>query len=178
MNDLRRNISAFTLLLVLIGPGVFTYSYLKYQRKQIKRTLKWRMIASTDRKGLVHFSFTAGEAEKELIWEHSKEFEYRGKMYDVVDCEITGDTIHYTCWLDHEETALNKKLSGIVSLAWGQNDNKKEKEGRLISYFKSLYFEEVEGIAFRTPESLQPHHDCPSGLTTGHGRSQDKVPKA
>lgn len=97
------------------------------------------MIAGMDKKQLVLLKFTKAEKETQLRWKHSKEFEFKGQMYDVVESEISGDTLSYRCWWDNEETGLNKKLTNLVSDILGNNQQNKENNKRLVQFFKSLY---------------------------------------
>lgn len=97
------------------------------------------MLAGMDKKQLVLLKFTRAEKETKLRWKHSKEFEFKGQMYDVVESEISGDTLSYRCWWDNEETGLNKKLTNLVSDILGNNQQNKENNKRLVQFFKSLY---------------------------------------
>ena len=97
------------------------------------------MIDGIDKKELVLLKFTKEQSKTELDWEHSKEFEYAGEMYDVVEETIKGDSIYYYCWWDHEETKLNKQLSDLVTKAMGQNQQNKENQNRLQNFLKTLY---------------------------------------
>ena len=84
------------------------------EKAALKREIKWKMIAGIDQNELVLLKFSKEEAETKLRWEHSKEFEYDGQMYDIVSKEIKGDSIYYRCWWDYEEPALNRKLQQLV----------------------------------------------------------------
>ncbi len=99
------------------------------------------MIAGLDKNELVLFKFTDTEAQTELNWEHSKEFEYKGQMYDVVEKLIQGDTIYYWCWWDHEETKLNKQLDRLLANVLGDNPQRQEKKSQLADFFKKLFYE-------------------------------------
>ena len=112
----------FSLALPLLGCFVF----LKIQKQRIKKEIKRHLMAEVSNKQLVTLSFTLKEAKQHLKWEHEKEFEYQGEMYDVVRKEIKGDIIFYHCWWDHEETALN------------QNPTRKNQETSLVQFFKNL----------------------------------------
>jgi hypothetical protein len=51
----------------------------------------------------------------ELLWEHSKEFEFRGNMYDIKTSFTAGDTAYYYCYLDHKEKDLNATKTRLAS---------------------------------------------------------------
>ncbi len=132
------------MIFCLVAPNVATFTFLQYQKRQVKREVKWKMIAGIDKNELVLFKFTDTEAQTELNWEHSKEFEYKGQMYDVVEKLVQGDTIYYWCWWDHEETKLNKQLNGLLAKVLGNNPQRQEKKRQLADFFKKLFHENQE----------------------------------
>jgi hypothetical protein len=110
------------------------------EKRKVKKEIKWRMIDRMDKAELVLLKFTKEQAEAELEWEHSREFEYNGQMYDVVEKSEYGDTTYYYCWWDHEETKLNRLLSELVSNTMGKNPLNKERQERLNTFLKSLFY--------------------------------------
>lgn len=127
----------------LFLPYIFTYSYLSYQKKCVRKKVKREIIASIDSADLVLLAFTKIESAN-LSWEHAKEFEFQDKMYDIVYRKETRDSTFYWCWLDHEETNLNKKLSELSTISWNQNKEKKDKTQKLAQWGKDLYFESTK----------------------------------
>jgi len=119
------------------------FSYLHFEKAAIKREIKWKMIAGMDMEELVLLKFSKEETETKLRWEHSKEFEYDGQMYDVVSKEIKGDSIYYRCWWDHEETALNKKLQKLVANTFKNNKDKQKNQKELNHYLQSLFCSQI-----------------------------------
>lgn len=126
-------------LLSLITPVVGTVGWLHLKESAVKREVKWRMIAGISREELSLVKVSKDAARSELHWEHSREFEYQGQMYDVVATETHGDTLYYWCWWDHEETRLNKQLQELVAGIMGTSPERQEKQAQLISYFQSLF---------------------------------------
>lgn len=129
------------MLLCLIIPFTTVYFLFQYQKKQVKREIKHRMIEGISKSELVLLKFTLAQTQSSLSWEHSKEFEYIGQMYDVVEKKFKGDTIYYWCWADNKETKLNKQLDKLLQYALGCNTNNKENQKRLSNFYKSLFFE-------------------------------------
>lgn len=115
------------------------FLYLHIQKASIKREIKWKMIAGMDQDELVLLKFSKEEINTKLRWEHSKEFEYNGQMYDVVSKEIKGDSIYYRCWWDHDETALNKKLQILVADSFDSNNENRNNQKQLYNYFQSFF---------------------------------------
>lgn len=140
---MQKRLIAISLLFILLAPVVTIFLYLQYEKKTVRREVKWKMIAGLDKEELVLLKFSKEETISELRWEHSKEFEYKGQMYDIVSKEIKGDSIFYRCWWDHEETALNKRLKKLVVKAFDQDENKRDAHLNLHVYLWSFFYTEV-----------------------------------
>jgi len=136
----KSKVLGILLIFCFVAPLATTYIILKYQKKQVKREVKWKMIIGIDKEELVLLKFTEEEKQTQLNWNDSKEFEYKGEMYDIVETKIVGDTIYYWCWLDNEETELNKKIDDIVFYVLGHDKQRKESQKRIENLYKSLYF--------------------------------------
>jgi len=139
----KRQITGILLLLFLLVPFLGTYSWLHYQKRTIRKSIKHKIMDGLDKDQLVLLKFKKSEAIKQLEWEHSKEFEYKDEMYDVVDFKSIGDSVYYWCWWDSQETALNKQLNTLLADALGGNERRKNTEDTLISFFKFLYYSSV-----------------------------------
>lgn len=72
------------------------------------------MMRGIPEEQLVRLSFSEEKMRSEFRWEHSKEFEYRGMMYDIVRRENQGENTVFYCWPDHEESRLNRQLAAIA----------------------------------------------------------------
>ena len=127
------------LFLVLVGPIGLTYTWLQYQKKQVKREIKWKIANDLDRDELTQLKFSAKEIKIKLRWKHSKEFEYNGEMYDIVTSESRGDSIIYWCWWDNKETQLNKHLTHLVLQTLNQNDQNQNQNWHIQNIIKTIY---------------------------------------
>lgn len=139
---MRTRIASVSLIFILIAPALMTYLWLQHQKQIVKHEVKRMIIKGIDIDELELLKFTKQESINKLKWEHSKEFEYNHKMYDVVKVEEVGDSIYYWCWLDREETKLNNQLADLVKNVLSTNPQKKEKQEHLFSFYKSLYCSE------------------------------------
>lgn len=126
-------------MFILFAPVVTVYLYLQFEKSAIQREIKWKLIAGMDQEELILLKFSKKEAETKLRWEHSKEFEYNDQMYDIVSSEIKGDSIFYRCWLDYEETDLNKKLKKMVAIAFDQDEDHRETQEGFYTYLWSFF---------------------------------------
>jgi hypothetical protein len=139
---LKKKLVGIFLIFCLVAPLAGTYSFLQLRKAAIHREVKAKMIAGLDENDLVLLKITGDEAG-DLYWEHSREFEYKGQLYDVVYTEQQGDTTYYRCWADHEETALNHQLRMLVADALGNDPQHKSENKRLEELFKSLFCEDT-----------------------------------
>lgn len=129
------------LLVCLLLPSAGTYIWLTFHKKNLKKEVKWKLIAGIDKEELVLLKFSKAEVDKKLSWEHAKEFEYNGQMYDIVETKITKDSVAYWCWWDYEETKLNKKLNKIFIGVLGEDNQTKEKQKRLNTFYLTLFIQ-------------------------------------
>lgn len=97
------------MLTVLLLPAVVTIGVFKHHRSKWKKAVKEQIAQGIDNDYLRVFTFTKQYSETRLEWEHSKEFEYKGEMYDVMRQESCGDSITYYCFWDTHETAIKNK---------------------------------------------------------------------
>ncbi|MBZ0199108.1 MAG: hypothetical protein K8H86_04510, partial [Ignavibacteriaceae bacterium] len=130
------------LFFCFVAPLATTFVVLQIQKERVKKDVKWKMLTGINKEELVLLKFTEEEKQTWLNWKHSKEFEFKGEMYDVVKSEMRGDTTYYWCWYDHEETNLNKKLDDLILLALGSNPGIQGNQKTLSIFFRPLYFSE------------------------------------
>ena len=153
-----KSIISILLLISFTVPFGGSYILLQYQKRQVKKEIKERIISGIDKNDLVVFKLSKKESETELLWEHSGEFEYRGEMYDIVHSEEKGDTIFYWCWWDYKETKLNKQLDNLVAQAMGHNPGIQANTKSIATFLFSLFIPKtVEWDAFtRFQYAAQP----------------------
>lgn len=130
------------MLFSLIAPLAGTYTWLHYEKWQVRKEIKKRLIAGIDRSELALIKLGRQEVETALHWEHEHEFEYAGHLYDVVETRMQNDTFLYWCWPDGAETLLNKKLDRLLAGALDYDPQHRETERQIVQFFKSLYFVE------------------------------------
>jgi hypothetical protein len=94
-------------------------------------------------KDIVLLKFTREESATRLTWKHSREFEYNGQMYDIVDQSLSGDSIFYTCYKDQKETRLNDKKERLIAKALGQDPVQKNQAERIKNLFNTVFSRDV-----------------------------------
>ncbi|GIV32491.1 MAG: hypothetical protein KatS3mg031_0026 [Chitinophagales bacterium] len=119
--SLNKRVMPLFLIAVLTFPVAGTYGWLKMQMRQVRREVKRKIMQGISRDNLVRWEFTKDTAETLLHWKDNNEFEYKGRMYDVVFREETARYVILWCWPDDEETMLNQQLSHLVTQLLGQS---------------------------------------------------------
>lgn len=132
------------MILFFIAPLATTYVFLNFQKLQVKKEVKRKILAGIKKNELVLLKFTENEIKNQLNWKHPKEFEYKGEMYDVIETQTFGDTTYYWLWCDNKETFLNKQLDQLVSIVLGNNPKNQENQKRLLVFLKSLFFSDLD----------------------------------
>lgn len=128
---------------------------MQYRKSVVKKEVKWKMIEGLDKDELVLLKFSTQDIESKLKWKHSKEFEYNGQMYDIVERSTEGDTTYYWCWWDYEETALNKQLSDVLNLALGKDTKSNKHKNALYHFCSKLFFEPQKSFVLLTQIDYQ-----------------------
>lgn len=122
----------------------------------VKQEIALKLHTNLDKEELVLLKFTKAEAKQQLKWEHSKEFEHNGSMYDVVEKKIEGDTTYYLCIFDNKETELNKRFENLFSYSLGNLKESHNSPKWLSNIFKSLYYNKKDIILNPFYKVIQP----------------------
>ena len=141
-----RRFSIVLLLSALAAPLLGGWVWLEVEKKLVKRAVKHRILEGLDDAELTRLAFTPEEIRTELEWEHDREFEFRGVMYDVVRRIETADSVVLWCWPDHAETALNQRLREQVLNALQNDPGRQERQQELVFFFKTLFWENGAGV--------------------------------
>ena len=121
-----------------------------------KSTIQEKIRSESKFDNNVLLSFSKKDAETKLEWEHSREFKYRGEMYDVIRSETIGDSIKYLCYHDKKETQLKKCMNEILVLFSGSNSSNQGRSQVLVQFFHSLF--PPDNNYNRLPVIAYPNH--------------------
>lgn len=139
-------------------PAFVVSSFIQLRKYQIRKEVKLEIKAGIDIDELVLIEADLVDTITTLDWEHSKEFEFQGEMYDVVIRTISGNRIHYWCWRDSEETVLNGRLNKMA-LNKVNKDRSSDKSNRHFwSYCKQLFFESLKINRLSCIEEANVHY--------------------
>lgn len=104
------------------------------KKHQVKREIKHKLMRSLPKDQLTLVTLSKQEASKKLKWEHSKEFELNGAMFDVIYTEVNGEKINYWCWPDTEESSLNQLLGSLAKQKHQSAEDECIKLQKLLTY--------------------------------------------
>ncbi len=135
-----KKIVPFFFMVLFIAPFYGTYLYLSLQQKIIQEAVKRKLEERIPSNELVKLTFSTSEINKVLRWEHDKEFEYNGQMYDVVEVTDVGDSLQYLCWWDKAETATKKNKQKLLHAGIDTSNPAKHIPFTFSDYYKSIYF--------------------------------------
>jgi hypothetical protein len=145
----------FGAMLVLFLYNSFGYLFVYFPTSLIIKHLVHKSIKEKkiDPDDLIILSFSIQELKNnkyDFIWKKpGKEFRFNGKMYDIEDKIINGDSVHYTVYYDHKENLLEE----LFSLQ--QKDSKKDKAQNTLQrvVLAGLYYEQIKRYQFEITKS-------------------------
>ena len=107
----------------------------------VHKAIKEKKIKPEDLSILVFNISDLKNNKYEFIWKKpGKEFRFNGKMYDIEDKVVNGDSVYYTVYYDHKENILEELFS------IQQTDNKKDKSQSSVQrvLLVGLYYEQIK----------------------------------
>ena len=153
-------------MVLFIAPFYGTYLYLSLQQKAIQEAVQRKLEEGIHVNELVKLTFLKKEIPRLLKWEHGKEFEYNGQMYDVVEVTDVGDSLQYRCWWDKAETAIKKNKQKLLHAGIDTSNPKKHISLTFSDFYKSIYF---IFNPFNGGETLENGHNKPITSSTFTG---------
>lgn len=130
------------LLTCMFLPFAGSYLFFSIRAKTIKKEISSIILKGISEDQLVNLTFSLTDADKQLNWKHSREFEYNGHMYDIVRSAVKGDSITYTCFRDHKETRLYQEKQKSIAKALGHDPLQKKQNERLRIFFSNVFLQE------------------------------------
>ena len=136
---LRKLLHISPLLFVLLCPPGLAILFFSWQKHQVKEAVKAHLLAGMGASELTELKLSKADAAVLLEWENSREFEYQGQMFDVVESAIEGDSIRYICYQDHAESRLKRELRRLLARPLKDDPATAGTTQRLISFYQSLF---------------------------------------
>jgi predicted nucleic acid-binding Zn ribbon protein len=122
-------------------------------RKEIKAMIKAGVPDSLR----VNFYLDEIQSEPKLfIWIHSKEFRYKGQMYDVVSEKEENGRVVLSCIHDVKESGLFADLDNMIQKQMNSDSQHQNSRQQWIKLFQSLFYDENPQVA--THQFACEHH--------------------
>ena len=99
LRNVKSNLISILLFLCLFAPLTGAFVMLRVQKSLVRREVKHMLMRKINKEELVLIKVSKTQHQNELEWKHSKEFKYKGEMYDIVSVEQHGDSTWYYCWV-------------------------------------------------------------------------------
>jgi hypothetical protein len=142
----------------LVLPFIGTYTWLKGRICAAQYLADFEIQKAMPHEDQLLWKFSIEDTRINLNWEHSREFEYKGEMYDVIRSETKGDSIWYWCYWDRKETKLRKELNVLLVSLMGPGQQSKNEGRQLNDFFKSLFLP-VSSVRQSLVAGLDPQRD-------------------
>ena len=133
-----RQLIGLLVLTLFTLPFFGAWHFLVNRIEHIKKDNHHSITAKSLRPDVL-LKFTPEESAR-LAWEHSREFMYKGMMYDIICSEFVNDTIWYWCHLDIKESRLKKELNHLLAHGMNSLPVQKDHNNQLTHFFKTLFF--------------------------------------
>lgn len=153
--------SGIFFILILVFPFLGSWLWLQTHQQAARYDARITLSNIEDDENLVLWKFTTHEAATQLFWEHTREFEYKGEMYDIVRFEKHGDTTWYWCHHDRKESRVKKAMNSLVSTWLGTNPQQHQDQQRILDFLKTLYTHQT---IHSTPEDTWTKKQHSTGL--------------
>jgi len=146
-----KKLAAIGLFGAMLLPFWGAFSLLKFEQCVHRKSVKRAFLNALPPVSLTRIAVLSTDKDVVLKWEHSREFEWNRDMYDIVNQNIEGDSTIYHCWKDHQDTALNNRLEGVIKLAWQGRDQNQENPPEL-EFLKRVFRSPPFAIAENTSD--------------------------
>jgi hypothetical protein len=135
-----KKLLSFLLLCALILPFIGILG-LRMEIKEIKRIVKKEILSKLSQEETQDLWIKISEFEtnsKIIYHKIDNELEIEGEMYDIISVVKDGEFLKYTCYHDHKESSLKKKIKQSLTDLFAQNPLKSDKTKSLLVFLKNL----------------------------------------
>lgn len=124
---------------------------LRIEIKSLKKAIKKELLSQFDpsQTSILRFSRQDLAKRNDIIFHtQDNEIEINGQMYDIISVASSSDSLIYSCYLDHKESKLKRKMYASLANLFSQNPISSESTKSLFLFLKNLIFEAIEPIQF------------------------------
>ncbi len=122
---------------------------LRIEIKSLKKAIKKELLAQFDPSKTTTLRFSRQDLDKRnhiVFHTHDNEIEISGEMYDIISVASSPDSLIYTCYRDHKESELKRKMYASLASLFTQYPYKSETTKSLFLFLKNLIFEAIEPL--------------------------------
>ena len=151
----RKTFTLFLLLIILVQVIGYYFAF-RLRQVEVRREVYSYLKSHTSDKNLTHFQLRLinGQfTDERFSWENENEFEFAGKMYDVIERTVTGNNVVLHCLEDKKETELVKAFEETQR---SQTQQSKNRTASLLQILSIMYLPvQVESVS---PDSISAQH--------------------
>jgi len=130
------------------------YIVFRVRQLELQTEVKIYLRSHANDRHLTHFEFSTRNGRivhEQFQWVENNEFQFAGKMYDVIDLREKGEKIILSCLEDKKETELVKSFAATQQ---EESRTGKNTSLSLLQLFSNLYvINEVEGLPLSPQQS-------------------------
>ncbi|MCB2222467.1 MAG: hypothetical protein KQI35_18940 [Bacteroidetes bacterium] len=115
------------------------YVYLHLEKEKVRKEVKREILSGLNKSKLVKFKLSELKAHRQLTWINSREFKYKGRMYDIVQTTSAENTLIYWCWPDDDESQIEDQINFLMSRVLAHEQQEKENHQPLTKIFKLVF---------------------------------------
>jgi hypothetical protein len=149
----RKLLTLFLLLIVLMQVMGY-YIVFRLRQLELQTEVKIYLRSHANDRHLTYFEFDTRNGQvvnEQFQWAEKNEFQFAGKMYDVINLHVQGGKMLLSCLEDKKETELIKSFGASQQQ---QSRTGKNTSTSLLQFFANLYvITELEYITATPPEA-------------------------
>lgn len=144
-----RSVVSIFLLALFTVPFFCGPTWLSMEKRQIQKHVRNKILPTVDEVELIKLTVLAEDTAKQFIWQHAREFEFQGKMYDIVKRKKKGNKITYLVWQDDEETHINTKIKQLANCIFDTSKDSQNSQASFQLLINTLFVEDKTDFHLR-----------------------------
>lgn len=135
---MRKSFTLLLLLIILVQVIGYYFAF-RLRQVEVRREVYAYLKTHTCDNNLTHFQLQLNNgqlADDRFAWENENEFEFAGKMYDVIERNVAGNNVVLHCLEDKKETEL---VNAFGETQKNQSQQSKSRTASLLQILSVLY---------------------------------------
>ena len=151
---MRKTFTLFLLSIILVQVIGYYFAF-RLRQAEVRTEVYAYLKSHTNDTNLTHFQLQLHNGEftdERFAWENENEFEFAGKMYDVIERKVKGDNVVLHCLEDKKETELVKAFEEAQR---SQSQQSKTRTASLLQMLSILYLPAQSESVSPAPITIQ-----------------------